>query len=167
MTQLEVSDLHILRAVEGWIELGNFAEAEKELDLLAPGKQKHPDVLEFRFQIFANQQKWDICREIAEKLTKIEPARCSGWLHLAYATRRATDGSIEAAWQILLPAAERFPKNSTIHYNLACYACQMDRLNEARQWLESALAIGEPKTIKQMALADKDLQPLWDEIPQM
>jgi predicted Zn-dependent protease len=167
MKSLDISDLHVLRAVEGWIELGNFTEAEGELNTLSPEKRAHPDVLDFRFQIHAGQKNWDVCREIAQTLTKREPARSSGWLHLAYATRRATGGSIQAAWDILLPTAECFPKNPTIHYNLACYACQMGRLDEARQWLESALTIGDAKSIKRMALVDSDLEPLHKDIPGM
>jgi hypothetical protein len=38
---------------------------------------------------------------------------------------------------------------------------------EARNWLQRACAIGGKKHIKQMALADADLEPLWDEIQKL
>ncbi|HZO84674.1 MAG TPA: hypothetical protein VFC26_05645, partial [Verrucomicrobiae bacterium] len=51
----------------------------------------------------------------------------------------------------------------TIPYNLACYACQLGRINDSRQWLKRALSVGGKK-IRSLALEDPDLQPLWDEI---
>ena len=62
---------------------------------------------------------------------------------------------------------ERFPKVPTIPYNLACYACQLGNLEEARQWLAKAIKIRSTEEIKQMALADPDLQPMWDEIKKL
>ena len=100
-------------------------------------------------------------------ITRQVPDFAGGWLHLAYATRRATGGSEQAAFEILNPVAEKFPEEPTIPYNLACYVCQMGRLSEARHWLRRALAIGGAKQMKLMALNDKDLKPLWDEIPSM
>ncbi len=59
---------------------------------------------------------------------------------------------------------EDFPKEPTLRYNLACYACQLNRLDEARQWLGRAREIGDADEINRMALADEDLKPLWPEI---
>ena len=52
----------------------------------------------------------------------------------------------------------------TIPFNLSCYACQMQKLEEARVWLRRALKIGDKAKIKEMALDDPDLRPLWEEI---
>ncbi|MDW8309781.1 MAG: hypothetical protein RMK20_10450, partial [Verrucomicrobiales bacterium] len=92
------------------------------------------------------------------------PDRPNGWLHRAYALRRATGGGLERAWEALRPAADRFPREPIIPYNLACYACQMGRLDEARQWFVRALRVGDRATLKDMALHDDDLRPLWNEI---
>jgi hypothetical protein len=65
----------------------------------------------------------------------------------------------------LRPAFEKFPKTSIIPYNLACYAAQFGRLEEAWQWLHKAMAAaGDAQHIKRMALADADLQTLWERI---
>ena len=65
----------------------------------------------------------------------------------------------------LRPAFEKFPKETIIPYNLACYAAQMGRLDEAWEWLHKAMAAAESvNRIKQMALADPDLQPLLERI---
>ena len=65
---------------------------------------------------------------------------------------------------------DKFPKEPIISYNLSCYACQMNQLDAARVWFKRAIVIGGKKRkekIKQMALEDSDLQPLWDEIKQI
>ena len=62
--------------------------------------------------------------------------------------------------------AEKFPEDPIMRYNLACYECQLGRLEHARNWLQKAFKLGDPKKIKLMALEDPDLQPLWREIGQ-
>ena len=70
-------------------------------------------------------------------------------------------GGLPRAWDILRPTADRFPTEPTVAFNLACYACQMGRLEEAREWLAKAIALGgEP--IAKMAQEDEDLKPLRD-----
>ena len=51
-----------------------------------------------------------------------------------------------------------------MRFNLACYACQLGKLEEAMMWLEKAMAMAGKKEICGMALADSDLKPLWDKI---
>jgi hypothetical protein len=86
-------------------------------------------------------------------------------LHRAYAARRATGGTITKAWELLLPAFDKFPEITTISYNLACYACQLGQLDEARRWLGEARKRGESKQILEMARRDSDLEALWPELP--
>ena len=71
------------------------------------------------------------------------------------------------AAKALLPAFDKFANEPTIPFNLACYACQMRQLDTARDWLKRAMAIGGEEEIKQMALNDADLEPLWGEIRQL
>ncbi len=72
---------------------------------------------------------------------------------------------------LLQPAAECFPKETTVPYNLACYTCQLGDLPGALQWFARALALGESPVEKVLrlraALQDADLQPLWPEFRQL
>jgi Tfp pilus assembly protein PilF len=88
-------------------------------------------------------------------------------LHHAYALGRATTGGLAKARAALEPALEKFPEEPVISYNLSCYACQMQDLVVARECLQRALKVGRKKEIKSMALADPDLEPLWEEIRQL
>ncbi len=161
---LEPPDTHYLRAAEGWIELGNPAEALAELDHVRPANQKHPDVFEVRWEICAGQKDWPKALTVARTLLAIAPDRASGWLHQAYALRRVPEGGLPAAHAALLPAFAKFPREPVIPFNLACYACQMHRLDEAREWFRRAAAVGGKPTLQAMALADPDLEPLWSEL---
>jgi tetratricopeptide (TPR) repeat protein len=127
----------------------------------------HPDVLEIRWQIYAKESKWEACKDIARTITQTEPDRASGWIHLAYSTRRAPNGNLGAARDILFPAAEKFPQVPIIPYNLACYACQLGNLKEAMQWLQKAIDLAGKNDIRDMALKDPDLEPLWNQISEI
>jgi hypothetical protein len=74
-------------------------------------------------------------------------------------------GGLQRAWEALRPGYDKFPKAEVIPYNLACYAAQMSRLDEAWEWLHKSMeAAGDVNAIKAMALADNDLNALWDRI---
>ena len=164
IVKLEPPDLFHLSAALGWLELGLPAEAEAELAKISSENQRYPDVLEIRWALLAQAENWAEALKAAQVLIEVAPKRSSGWLHRAYALRRAPGGGIEKARDALLPAQEKFPHDSTIPYNLSCYACQMNHLDEARDWFHRALKIGGKEKIKNMALADEDLRPLWNEI---
>jgi predicted Zn-dependent protease len=162
--KLEPPDTHHLSAAIGWLGLGVPAEARAELAQIAAPTQEHPDVLEARWLIAADEKQWEEGLRIAQALLQQAPKRPSGWLHQAYALRRVPAGGVARAWEALLPASAKFPKEDVIPYNLSCYACQMNQLDTARLWLQRAAAIGGKEKIKSMALQDPDLEPLWTEI---
>src|SRR5262245_17746125 len=164
MPRLEPPDIHFVSAAVGWLELGAIAESKAELALVRLELQKHPDVLEVHWRIAAEEKAWDTALRVARDLLQAEPDRTSGWLHQAYALRRAPGGGLKQAWEALLPAFPKFPQEPTIPYNLSCYACQMNDLDAARVWLKRAVAAGDKERIREMALLDPDLEPLWEEI---
>lgn len=163
----EPPDRHYLLAAMGWLELGNPVEARAELARINPSLADNLAVLEVQWSILANEKNWPEALRAANRLIEAHSNEAAGWLHQAYALRRVPSGGLQAAWDALFPAANRFPQEPTIPYNLACYACQLGMQEEARNWLARALKIGEPGKIREMALADRDLEPLWDEIRRM
>jgi len=167
MKELEPPETHYLSSAIGWLGLGNLAEAKVELAQIKAPYQNHPDVLELRWLICAQEKRWADGLQIARQLIHSAPDRASGWLNQAYALRRVPDGSIRQAWTALLPAFDKFPKEATISYNLSCYACQMSQLDAARVWIKRAAVIGGKEIIKKMALQDPDLEPLWNEIKEL
>jgi hypothetical protein len=167
MHKFEPPDSYFFSAAVGWLELGNPGEAKSELARLAPALQDRPEVLELRWLICAEEKNWEEGLRAAEALVRVAPEISSGWLHRAYALRRIPGGSLQSAWDALLPAAAKFPDEALIPFNLACYACQMQQLDTALSWLKCAVAIGGKSAIKQMALEDPDLQPLLKQIEEL
>lgn len=163
--QLDSPDIHHLLAAQGWLELENPSEAGEEIARISPENLDHPDVLEVRWAVCAAGERWEAGLEVAETLLRAAPDRASGWLHRAYALRRVKEGGLQRAWEALLPGFEKLPKAEVIPFNLACYSAQMGRLDEAWEWLHKAMeAAGDVNVIKNMALADTDLQALWERI---
>ncbi|MCS1407729.1 MAG: hypothetical protein M2R45_00889 [Verrucomicrobia subdivision 3 bacterium] len=146
----------------GWLGLGNLAEAEGQINRVAPQFVRHPDVLEVRWDISGRRREWDQALSIAERLVEGYPERCSGWLHRSYCLhelRRTLE-----AWNKLLPAYSKFPKEGTVPYNLACYSCQLGNLEQAKGWLEKAAKISGHQAIRSLAINDQDLIPLRDKL---
>lgn len=167
MKTLGPPHVHYLSAAEGWLELGNVAEARAELEHIPQRLQNHPRVLEVHWGICAEEKNWPAALENARKQIEAAPELVSGWVHRAYAARRAPGGGLEAAWAALFPAMERFPEDAIVPYNLACYACQMQQLDVARIMFKRALGLGDNNQLKRMALNDPDLKPLWDEFREL
>jgi hypothetical protein len=164
---LEPSDLRHLDAAVGWLGLGCAPEARAELDMISGDRQQHPAVLDARWTLCAHEKRWADALEIANAELAVAPDDCPGWLHRAYALRRVPDGGLPRAWDALLPAAEKFPDEPVVAFNLACYACQRQQPDVAREWLQRAMKIGGREAIRKMALADDDLKPLWAEIREL
>lgn len=159
---LESSDLQHLNAAEGFLTLGMYEDANAELERIEPLCRVLPEVLEVRLEIYGQTQKWDLMQVVAKKLAEHDPGNAQWAILLAYATRRAE--SIEPARSILWDAVERHPEEPIIHFNLACYDCQLGDLESAKQHLKRAFEF-QPKC-RAMALDDPDLEPLWAELAQ-
>ena len=151
-----------LSAAEGWLELGDAREAGLELENIKTKLRLHPDVLEVKWRIHAHTKNWLRCREIAQALIRAVPERATGWIDLSFALHELKQ--TDQAFKNLLSVATRFPDQPLIPYNLACYTCQLGRLWEARQWLTQAMKVGNGPKIKDQALEDIDLKPLWTHI---
>jgi Flp pilus assembly protein TadD len=164
MSDLDYKLAHGLNAVLGWLELGNTREARLELDALPSSYADRTEVMDLRWLLHARESDWDGALAVAERLVALHPEDSSGWLHRAYAIRRVPAGGLTQATELLRPAFEKFPSEPTIPFNLACYACQLGELEDARRWLREAFKRGDEAVIKGMALADRDLETLWAEI---
>jgi predicted Zn-dependent protease len=159
---LDYPDRHFVQAAEGWLELGDSAEATRELRRLSPAGEKHPDTLELRWRLYALKGQWDAALAMAKAVTTAAPDRPSGYIHQSYSLHELS--RTEEAWELLLSTADKFPKESIIPYNLACYACQLGDLVVARNWLQRAVKLRGKEEIKSMALQDSDLASLKDYI---
>ncbi len=149
-----------LRVTQGYVELGMFDDANAELEEIHPADHHLPAVLAVRVGICGGLKEWALMQVAAKKLANHDPDEVQWSISLAYATRRAE--SIAAAKVILLEAVERHPKEPMIHYNLACYECQLGDVEVAVARLQYVFQL-EPR-FRPMALEDEDLVAVWDSI---
>ena len=161
MKPLEPTDSLHLEAAQGWCELHAFTEADAELDKIAASFRDHPKVLEVRWQICANLEKWAGALDIASAIVKRVPEWPSGWIYRASSLTELNRQ--QEAYETLSAAAALFPGDEIIPYDLACVCCGLKRLDEARSWLAKAIEAGG-NAIKLKALDDTDLEPLWGEL---
>jgi predicted Zn-dependent protease len=161
MNPLPWPDKKHIQPAEGWLGLGNAHEANEELERIAPERRSHPAVFELRWQIYAQAKKWPACLDIATAITKLAPESPVGWIHLSYTLHEIH--RTQEAWDNLTAVAAKFPRNYTIQYNLACYACQLGHIARARELLHRAFTLDSSPATKLAALNDPDLTPLWTE----
>ena len=153
----------ILSAAQGWLELGTAREAMQELHGIEAPWNQHPAVLEVTWSAQAKLKQWDQCVDLADQLISRLPEHESGWIHRSYALHELR--RTEEALDKLSECSARFPKSTTIPYNLACYHAQLGKVDAARAWLEKAFGRSEdPKSLKEQALQDADLKSLHSEI---
>jgi len=68
VNRLEHSDRIHLEAAQGWIELGNWREANDELDCITPRLRAHPDVLSVRRIVCLKGGNLELAAEIERAL---------------------------------------------------------------------------------------------------
>src|SRR5882672_9302715 len=98
-------DLHF-QAAQGWLGLGSYLEANDELEKITSHLRAHPDVLELRWHIYAKEEKWAACVDIAGAIIKLDPNRPDAWIHRSFALQELK--RTQEAFDQLLPVAERF-----------------------------------------------------------
>ena len=135
-----------------------FDDAALVLEEIAPEDKNREEVLGARVVLYMAAKKWDMAAAVASHLVKVEPENETWWINLAYSVRRSE--GVEKAEAILLRAQAIHPKVAMIIFNLACYASDTGRMEEAKDRLRHAIQLD--KDVRGLALYDEDLKPLWD-----
>ncbi len=149
-----------LQAAAGYLELGMPLDAQDELDQIPSESAADWRVCALRVGLYSALERWEPMEAAAARLCRERPDEAQWSISLAYATRRAR--SLAQALAVLTEAAQRFPAEPIIHYNLACYEARLGNLAGARERLAEAMRL-EP-ACRGMALTDPDLEALRDEL---
>jgi len=162
MTSLIRQDQRHLDAAEGWLGLGDWPAANEELDRISPQIRGHPEVLSVRWRVYSMAEKWELAFAVARSVSEKVPDASFGYFHMAIALHKMK--RTNEALELLLSVADRFEDNYMMRYTLACYACQLGKLEEARNWLKKAFDLPRKAELREIALHDPDLEPLWANI---
>lgn len=157
-TNQPADTLH-LESAKGWCELGAFLDADEELKKISSPFSVHPDVLEVRWQVYSNLKRRDGALEIAGAIVNLDPERVNGWLYKASSLQESNRP--KEAYETLIEANTRFPKNRAVLFELSCVCCMLERLKEADDWLAKSIEIG----LKQIRTKPLD-DPRFDQFNQ-
>jgi len=154
-------NLHLSSAT-GWLQLGNPTEALADLGKVSAEHREHHEVLHLEWHIHAQNKDWESCVEIGRVMVNLHPHDVAGWINQANALfylKRAQE-----AFELLESVRGKHPKNEAIPYNLSCYACQFGDLTLAMDCYQEAAQVGDREKIREVALQDPDMEPIWDQI---
>lgn len=142
----------------GYLQLGLTAEAREELSALAPEFLAAPPALSVRLEVAMAEETWDEVIALAPELIGHDAAQERPWIAWAYALRERE--RIHEAQETLLAGARLIREPSPlVAYNLACYACLLGDLLEAKRLL--ANVVTQDKSWRDVARDDPDLAPLF------
>lgn len=160
---------HLL-AAQGWLELGDHAAALVELERLAAIHRYHPAALQVRWALYMKAEQWQAAFQLADFMTRVPPLsqEAKTFLQRSHAASRMDEGGVDLAYGLLEEVCGRFVGEPSVSYQLACYACQLGRVPEARVLLGIAFAMAEKCQQSQgwhsRALSEPALEPLWAEL---
>jgi len=150
-----------LEYAKGYIELGMIKEASEELEAISNEARTTVEVQRVHVDLYMEAKRWDQVVNAAKPVCEATPTDDGAWIAWAYALRELQ--RVKEAQDVLLRAEPLHGATcAVLHYNLACYACLLGQMQEARRRLSLACKMDENS--KAAAMEDDDLRALWDDI---
>jgi len=162
MKELPNADRFQIEAAEGWLMLGNPVEANEELEKISPKYRRHPAALSMRWQVYATAEWWEAAWIVSQALCEALPNSAEAWICQANSVRKYK-GTWEAL-ELLRSVHRKFYEHPVVLYNLACYAAQVGRFEDAGKWLADSFRAEDGSALKVAAVYDPDLRPLWEKV---
>jgi tetratricopeptide (TPR) repeat protein len=122
----------------------------------------HANILLVHWEIYLRNRNWAAANNTALAIMNAMPAEPIGYLYRSFALQQL--GRLSEAQQNLVSAARRFPNDWRIPYNVACYSSKLGDRAGAWNWLDRAIELGDPDTVKSLALDDPNFQSFWHEL---
>jgi Flp pilus assembly protein TadD len=142
----------------GFLQLGLHADAHAELAALPPEVAATAPALTLRLELAMAEEEWDRVIALAPDLVALDSSEERPWVAWAYALRELK--RVNEAQEILLAGVRMIGDPSPlVEYNLACYACLLGELEEAKQLLANVYA--RDKSWRAVAREDPDLAALF------
>lgn len=136
-------------------------EASDELENIEGDARLSAEVMRLRVDLYHQAEDWELLLAVAKELVRLAPKDEQGWISWAYALRELE--RVSEAQDVLLKAEHTHGIASAIlHYNLACYACLLGNMEDAKNRLSTACKMDAE--LRASALDDTDLEAMRDDI---
>ncbi len=146
----------------GYLQLELVDEAREELSALSAEFLATPPALAVRLEVAMADNAWDEVIALAPDLVGHDASQERPWVAWAYALRERE--RVADAQETLTAGARLIEDPSPlVNYNLACYACLLGDIKEARRLLRSVFA--QDKSWREVAREDSDLARLFTPKP--
>src|SRR5438128_11812210 len=109
---LEAENQRHLEAAQGWLGLGNWQDANNELENITPQHRADPEVLSVRWGIYSLAGKKEPANEIAAVFSEAMATHVARSRHKTQRTQKARE--------LLLSVVEKSPDSHTRRYCLPC-----------------------------------------------
>lgn len=149
-----------LDRTRGFLDLGMFDEAWRELDQLPPDKRERPEAHEMRIVIRLDQGRTGEALALCAILCSLHPDSHAGFVQGAYCLHSL--GRTDDAIAHLQSGPETLREEPVYFYNLACYELALGKRQAALAWLREAVEMD--RRFRDRAIADPDLAGICDEL---
>lgn len=164
MDALPIEMQRHLDAAIGWVDIGNHGEAWKELEQIGHPHCNHPAVLVIRCGLHQKELNFGLALSIADQAKIVIPGDPFGWIAKAAAFKQLN--RVEDAYKALRPAADKFPNDYRVTYDLACYSYRLGRPKEFAHWLCKTMRLAQESKqqdeVSKKFMADPDLMQMFD-----
>jgi len=143
-------------AAEGWIKLGNYDEAAKELNSCSTAVTASIEWLKFWIRVCAGTNRWREVEASCETLAKRAPNDPFAIFNKAEALHR--QGRSREAYEALNSESTRFKRIPQFYYDSARYLCGMGELDLTWSSLNNAFDLD--KGLRLCAQNDPDFEDL-------
>lgn len=152
---------HRLEYAQGYLALGLVRQASAELSAIAKEDRNAPEVVRVRIDVDMEARRWKAVVARASRVCRLSPENEGAWIAWAFALHELKRTG-EARGVLLKAEPLHGTKSAVLQYNLACYACVLGDLAEARRRLAAASKMDRQWLTA--ALDDPDLWAMRDEL---
>jgi tetratricopeptide (TPR) repeat protein len=147
-------------AAQGYVELGLYSEARRELACLPPAMETRPEVMELAVLCLMGEKRWDDALSMARNLCLAEPSEAGGYIHAAYCLHEL--GHTQDALDVLASGPPSLQTKAVYFYNMGCYHACLGETETAVKLLEKAFE--KDSRLRRDAKRDRDLAQLRDRL---
>ncbi|MEI6536467.1 MAG: hypothetical protein WCN98_14060 [Verrucomicrobiaceae bacterium] len=147
-------------AAQGYLELGMFGDAWRELHALPAKLLGRGDVLEILVLILMGETRWLEALELAKRLRAVAPSEPGGFIHEAYCLHEL--GRTSEALEILLQGPPALREKPVFYYNAGCYRARLGDVAGAMKMLRKSFEMDA--SLRRSARFDPDLNMIKDKL---